>query len=716
METINLFMDGREITAVQGQTILEAALASNIYIPHLCAHPDLPPQGNCSLCVVELDDEGRVVKACETDAAHGMRVRTKSPELTKARNIAMELLLAGHPRDCTSCKAYLNCELQSLMQYLGVVNARMRHIRRDATNINTKNPLIIREMERCIQCGRCVRACRSLRSVDILRYNKLGWETYIGTENDLPLADAGCRFCGACVEVCPTGALLDTEGLFRRDIPRAEALVPCSADCPVKMDIPRYIRYINCGDYSRAVAVMREKAPFPHTLGYVCNRRCETACKREKLNEAISVRELKRFAAERDTDRIWYDKYISPLAPKTGKSVAVIGGGPCGLTAAYYLQKKGHEVTIYEKLPKAGGMMAAVIPEYRVPAGVVEDEVDIIRKAGVTILTDSHIASAAELKKSCDAVLVAVGAGRGKKLRGVPGWDNESVFTAIDVLGAARLGRQLDLGNTVNIIGGGNVAFDCARTLLRMGKSVNIICLEKGGAMLADEEEIREAAEEGADLFDGAVSVRIETADRKISSHRIIDVEDFHFDRNNELILNTLAASERTIPCDSIIFAAGQEPDLDDGFGIELNCFGYPVIDHDNLTTNIGGVFAAGDAVTGTKFIVDAIAAGRKAAATIDRYLGGEGRIDELLIPFTEGNPKIGKIEGFAEIKRELATLRPSEERSSDFKPVSGGLECAQASRESERCLQCDLRKQISKVKLWTGYSSGGGIYNGLCL
>jgi NADH dehydrogenase/NADH:ubiquinone oxidoreductase subunit G len=155
----------------------------------------------------------------------------------------------------------------------------MRRIQRDAIHINNKNPLIVREMERCIQCGRCVRACSELRGVGILGFNKLGWETYIGTENDLPLADSGCRFCGACVEVCPTSALRDVEGVFRNDIPREAALVPCSAECPAGINIPRYIRYIKDGKYSQSVAVVREKVPFPLSLGYVCNRRCETGCR-----------------------------------------------------------------------------------------------------------------------------------------------------------------------------------------------------------------------------------------------------------------------------------------------------------------------------------------------------------------------------------------------------------------------------------------------------
>ncbi len=700
-----LFIDGKMIEAVEGQTILEAALAANIYIPHLCTHPDLPVQGNCNLCVVKIEGRDKLVKSCEYEIADGMCVITNSEPVKKARNIAMELMLASHPNDCTSCKAYLKCELQTLMQYMGTVNARMRHIQREAININNKNPLIVREMERCIQCGRCVRACRELRGVDILGYNKLGWETYIGTENDLPLSDAGCRFCGACVEVCPTGALQDAAGIFRTDLPREAALVPCSAECPAKIDIPRYIRYINNGQYSQSVAVIREKVPFPHLLGYVCSHRCETSCKREKLNESIAIRDLKRYAVEHDTEKVWIENYLKPLAADTGKRVAVIGSGPCGLTAAFYLKKKGHDVTVFERLSIAGGMMATGIPAYRASGKAVREEINIIRQAGVIIKTNSNIDSVAALKKDYDAVLVAAGTARGKKLRSIPGWDCTDVFTAIDLLRSHRLGQTINIGNTVNIIGGGNVAYDCARTLLRMGKKVNIVCLEKGDGMLADREEITQAAEEGAVLYDGTTSICFELKDGHIVGHRIADVAAFHFDHERKLVVETVEGSARMIPCDCIVFSAGQVTDLTVDFGLELNSFGYPVVDQKKLMTSVEGVFASGDVITGTKSVIEAIAGGRDAACLIDRYLGGNGQIDEQLILYESGDPKIGKVESFTEKPREVMAVRPSQERKSDFEPLSAGLLDSQASKESGRCLQCDLRRQITKIKLWTEYA-----------
>ena len=667
-------IDGKEISVNGEQTVLEAALAANIYIPNLCTHPALPVQAGCKLCVVEID--GRPVQACETAAHDGMCVTTKSDDISRRRNVAMELMLAGHPQDCTSCKVYLKCELQALMQYMGTVHSRLRTVQRETNSIpSVKNPLILREMERCVQCGRCVRACENLRGVGAIGYAKHGGETYIGTESNAGLAEAGCRFCGACIEVCPTGALQDEEGVLSQEIAKHEALVPCQVECPAKIDISEYLRLINEGKYSQAHAVVREKAPFPHTLGYICNHRCEDGCKRGKLNSSISIRNVKRYAVENDSDMMWHDKAMAPLATKSGKKVAVIGSGPCGLTAALYLQKKGHDVTVHEKLPVAGGQLVTGIPEYRLPLEHVQKEIDFIKSVGVEIKTNSNIDSVTRLKEGYDAVLVAIGASQGKKLS-MEGSNLEGAYAALDLLRDVRLGLPVDVGQTVNIIGGGNVAFDCARTLLRMGRKVNIICLEKGEAIPADAEEIEEGINEGVVLYDGTATVQIESENGVITGHRIADVDD--------------TSTERMIPCDSIVFAVGQGTGLTPEFGIDINDQGHPTSDKSDHTTSVDGVFAAGDVMTGTRFVIEAIAAGREVAKEIDRYLGGDGCIDETLSPRAAKEPKIGKIDGFAEMTRVASHVHT----------------CDEATREAGRCLQCDLRRDIGPVKLWTEYTA----------
>ncbi len=223
----------------------------------------------------------------------------------------------------------------------------MKH-RSKGFKVEEENPLIVHDMNRCVLCGRCVRACNELRGVKVLQYQKKDLETYVGTLQNKLLKDSECRFCTACVEVCPTGAIRDKISLAEVEQKREDALVPCRYSCPAHTDIPKYIRYIRESKFDEATAVIREKLPFPKTLGYICNHACELDCKRNALNEPISIRNLKRHAAEQDTGSFWKGK--GKQLEDTGKKVCVVGGGPAGMTAAYYLRKQGHSVTIKEAL------------------------------------------------------------------------------------------------------------------------------------------------------------------------------------------------------------------------------------------------------------------------------------------------------------------------------------------------------------------------------
>ena len=296
MDKIKLNVDGHDIETEKGKSILDASLDAGIYIPHLCHHPDLSPIGACRLCIVEVEGLAGLPPSCTTEALNGLVVRTKTEKVGRLRRLAMELMLAGHPSDCGTCNKYLNCELQSIKQYLISDELSVRR-RSKLFPLNAANPLFVQDANKCVACGRCVRACHELRGVGVLFYKKKGKETYTWTASDLPLADSGCRFCGACAEVCPSGAIMDHLELTKGKSRKA-ALVPCRYNCPAEIDVPRYLRFIREKDYAAAAAVVREKAPFPLVLGYVCDHPCEGVCRRGEVNEAISIRDLKRFAAE----------------------------------------------------------------------------------------------------------------------------------------------------------------------------------------------------------------------------------------------------------------------------------------------------------------------------------------------------------------------------------------------------------------------------------
>lgn len=236
METVRINIDGKEIITQKDKTVLETSLEAGIYIPHLCYHPELTPLGGCRLCLVEIEGLDQPLTSCTTLATEGLVIKTMTDKLKNTRRLAMELLLAGHPADCGTCIKYLNCELQSLKQYLVSDQSSLRR-RSRLFPVNMDNPLFVLDPNKCIVCGRCVRACREIRGADVLFYKNKGGEFYTGTVADLPLADSGCQFCGACAEVCPTGAIMDKEELIRGKTEKkryfhAKVLVQPKLMCP----------------------------------------------------------------------------------------------------------------------------------------------------------------------------------------------------------------------------------------------------------------------------------------------------------------------------------------------------------------------------------------------------------------------------------------------------------------------------------------------------
>jgi NADPH-dependent glutamate synthase beta subunit-like oxidoreductase/Pyruvate/2-oxoacid:ferredoxin oxidoreductase delta subunit len=683
LESVVFYIDGHEVIAESGETILLASLAAGIYIPHICHHENLHPAGSCRLCMVEIEGKDGLHAACTTRPEPGMKVAVHTEKADRVRNLSMALLFSAHPEECVNCPKYLKCQLQALSQYLNPSN---NGIRRRANNIaaDNRNPLMLHEMYRCILCGRCMRVCEDVRGVKALRFEKVDGNLRV-VLGGKTMEEAGCQFCGACVEVCPTGSIRDQVGVFDFDKPRKEALVPCKSRCPAGVDIPRYIRFVRQDNYPAAAAVVREKAIFAEMLGYICTHFCELECKRRFLNTAVSICRIKQYACANAGDE-W--KKSGLKKPRTGKKVAVIGAGPAGMTAAYYLQKCGHDVIVFEKEKAAGGTTRYGIPEYRLPRNIIEKEADIIRELGVEIKTGTAVSGIDTLiRDGFNAVFIAIGTGKGVKLP-VDGNNAEGVFINTEFLMAAANHDQIKTGKKVIVLGGGNVACDCAGMAVKLGaEEVHMACLESRETMPASPEELEEVEKEGVILHPAVTFDRIVTVNGKVSGMVFSKVKSFTFDENHRALIEKEKDSEHSIEADTVIFAVGQQPDIPPGFGVNVGRGNLITVDNQFLT-NREGVFAAGDAVTGTSSVVETIAEARKAAACIDRYLGGNGDVAEILAPVQEVGDYIGKTENIAALERQKSCLDKHT-----------------AHCEAERCLQCDLRLQLAQQKFWSDYA-----------
>lgn len=692
MEQVRLIIDGRPVDAKAGQTILQAALAAGIYIPHLCDHPALPHAGECKLCTVEAD--GRKLLACSTEVAEGMQVTIKNADLSHLRQLSMELMLASHPSECTACPKYLKCELQALTQYLGVSDARLKKLPEN-NDVTDQNPLMIRDLTRCVLCGRCVRVCRDVRGADVLDYHHDGEKVWIAPRKGTGLLkDGDCRFCGACIAVCPTGAIRDKDDFLANFDTEEAAAVPCRAKCPAGTDVPRYLAHIRAGNYAEALSVVREKAPFPLSLGYVCGRFCEEVCRRGEVNDAVNIRALKRFAAMHG-GAFWKSR-VMPVEP-TGKKVAVIGSGPAGMTAAYYLTRKGHKAVIFEKLPVAGGMLRTGIPDYRLPPEIVAGEIQTILDAGVHLHLETPAPPPKELlQNGFDAVVVAVGAQKGRRLP-IKGNDLPNVRTATAFLRSIALGELSKLNGTVLVLGGGNVAFDCARSAIRLGaEQAEIACLETRNEMTASEDEITEGTEEGLILHNSLSFEEIRAKDGRLEIE-CSRVESFSFE-DGKLKVNLLDCAPVLLQADVVIFASGQMPELPEQYELPLTERALLTMD-----TGVTGIFSAGDVITGTASVIGAIASGRDCAAAVDQYLGGDGDLTERLSEAPERKAWLGKYKDFGSLQRMEDEVLPASLRK-NFACISPPNDERHVRCEAERCLQCDLRLELPKVKFWSEY------------
>jgi NADH-quinone oxidoreductase subunit F len=463
---------------------------------------------------------------------------------------------------------------------------------------------------------------------------------------------------------------------------------PCSHTCPANIDVPRYVRFIAAGKPDAALAVIREKIPFPAVCGRVCFHTCEDKCRRGQIDESIAIRILKRFASDNDNG-LW--KQNLKIAEPTGKRVAIIGSGPAGLTAAYYLAKSGHSVTVFEALPEPGGMMRFGIPNYRLPKNVLKNEIQEIANLGVEIRTNSRIVSPESLlRDNYASVFIATGAHQGMKL-GIAGETNPGVSDCITFLRDVSLGKPVRIGKRVAVIGGGNAAIDSARTALRLGaKEVRIHYRRTRDEMPANPEETEQALAEGIQIqyLIAPVQINLQNNILELECVRMkLGMADYSGRRRPKPI----KGSEFKTKYDNIIVAIGHTPEIPEEFGLPIDKGNIIKVNPDSLATGKKGIFAGGDAVTGPASVIEAIAAGRLAAVSIDKYLGGSGVIDETLAPPEKELPPLEEAE---EKRRPKMRMLSIFRRINSFDEVELGFTKRKAREEAMRCLRCDKEKR----------------------
>jgi heterodisulfide reductase subunit A-like polyferredoxin len=528
-----------------------------------------------------------------------------------------------------------------------------------------------------------------------------------------------CVACGDCAEVCPI-IVQDSfnEGLsprraafklYPQAVPNAFAIekrgiAPCRDACPAGQRAQGYIALIREGRWKDAMRVIKLDNPFPGICGRICNHRCETFCNRALVDEPINIRALKRFI----TDKVYAEprQPIEPAERIFDQQVAIIGAGPCGLTAAQDLVTAGYGVTIFEAMPVAGGMLRLGVPEYRLPTDIIEREVQDIVDLGVDLRLNYRIDNLDDIfEKGYDAVLIAVGAHEGIRLP-IPGADLDGVVINTHFLRDVRLGRYEDgsaepLGDRVLVLGGGNVAIDCARSAVRLGKEVHLACLEDRDSMPSHKWEVDAAEEEGVVLHPGRTFERlIGDADGQVRSVECQRVASFHFDETGALQLEKEPDTTHTIPCDTVIFSVGQRAGLafiPDDAGVGMTRQSTIAVNPNTLAATREGVFAAGDSVSGTAFVIEAVDSGHTAASSIIRYLEDDHlepppkpKLPVVQMDRQEISSKIAR----GEIRRQKRIPLPElavDERITNFVEIEGGYDDESAQSEASRCLACGI-------------------------
>jgi len=473
---------------------------------------------------------------------------------------------------------------------------------------------------------------------------------------------------------------------------------PCQHTCPVGLDVPGYVSLIKDGNFIESYCLIKQRNPFPSICGRVCHHPCEAKCQRGQVDEPVAIRDLKRFAADYAFE-LGID-YNPPVKERREEKVAIIGAGPAGLSAAWDLALEGYQVTVFEALPVAGGMLAVGIPEYRLPKDILKREVESVTRLGVRLRLNTRIDDIESLlEDGYRAVFIATGAHKGDKM-GIPGEDLAGIYDAIDFLRQVNLGKKVKIGRKVAIVGGGNSAVDAARVALRKGaKEVHIFYRREKKDMPAMAEEIEDTEKEGVQFHFLTTPTRLLGDNGKVKGIECIRMELKEFDRSGRKTPYPIEGSEYVVDVDTVIEAIGQRPDtsfIKDG-EIQVGSGGTVFTDPRTLATSRNGIFAGGDAATGPATVIEAIAAGQRAASSIRRYLEGKE-----LSPLVErdGYKPIGisSVPPTDEETRERARVRAAEialpDRGSSFKEVVLSYSPEEAREEASRCLRCDLEVQ----------------------
>ena len=574
------------------------------------------------------------------------------------------------------------------------------------------------QSESCGKCAPCRLGTKQMLEILTRITQGKGRESDIDTLLAIAKTVKECSLCGLG-QTCPN-PVLTTLNYFRdeyethikeKKCPAAvcDALMisPCQHTCPVGINIPKYVAHIAAGEYLEAIETIRERNPFPAICGRICHHPCEGRCRRGELEESVDIRTLKRFAAD------WYFDHVSELPklepfPKTkSQKVAVVGGGPCGLSCAYFLAQMGYPVTVFEALPVGGGMLSVAIPDFRLPREVIEKEIEYILKRGVEIIYNTPINvnfTVEDLKKSgFEAIFIAAGAQRSQRI-GIPGEieDVEGFYHGLRFLRDVKVGKSVRVGPRVAVIGGGNVALDASRTALRLGgEEVNIFYRRSREEMLVTEVEYNEAVAEGVRVNFLVSPTRIVSDKWKVTGLQCIRMGLAEPDASGRRRPVPISGSEFFVEVESVIAAVGQAPDLSflpPDSALERTRWERLVVDENRLATNLPGIFAGGDFVRGPGMVIDAIAAGRRGAIAIDKYLRGDSsrvEIYDLKPSITEGaiEGEREEVETWEPQFRPEITRLPIEERIRSFGEAELGFSEEKARQEAKRCLRCDLER-----------------------